>query len=64
MYELGELPMIREHRDELLREAEKQRLLRELRIAHRKEPHHRRHIHAALQVWRRKTSSLSAWQAH
>jgi hypothetical protein len=60
MYDLGELRMIREHRDELLREAEKRRLASR---AHRKEPHHRGHIRAALRVWRRKTTSLSSWQA-
>ncbi len=64
MYGLGEFQIIREHRDELLREAEKRRLIRELRASHRKQPLHLRgHVGAALRAWRRKPSSLSARQA-
>ncbi len=61
MHGLGEFQMIREHRDELLREAERRRLVRELRASHRKEPLHLRgHVGAALRAWRRKPSTLSA----
>lgn len=57
---MSEFQPWREYRDELVREADKRRLVRELRTAQHKKPYYRGHIQAVLGALRGKTSSLFA----
>jgi hypothetical protein len=63
MQGLAQFQMVREHREELLHEAKRRRLVRELRAMRQEERLRlRRYVGTALRALRIKSSSLSAGQ--
>ena len=64
MQALAAFQVVREHREELLREADRSRLVRELRAARREERLQLRgRVRATLQTLRIRSSSLAASRA-